>query len=63
MSIKHNNKRNKKTHDFKIDDFVAVIVPRKDRGYSNLRRLHGQIIEKYEKKIFYIIIKIKVKIL
>ena len=51
MSIKHNNKRNKKTHDFKIDDFVAVIVPREDRGHSDLRRFPGQIIEKYGEKI------------
>ena len=36
---------------FKIDDFVAVIVPREDRGHSDLRRFPGQIIEKYGEKI------------
>ena len=41
MSTKHNNKRNKKTHDFATGDFVAVIVPREDRGHSDLRRLPG----------------------
>jgi hypothetical protein len=51
MSIKHNNKRNKKTHDIKIDNFAAVIVPREDRGHSDLRRFPGQIIEKYGEKI------------
>ena len=50
MSIQLNNKRNKKTHDLKIDDFVAVIVRREDRGHSDLRRFPGQIIEKYEEK-------------
>jgi hypothetical protein len=27
MSQKHNNKRNNKTHEFNIGDFVAVIIP------------------------------------
>ena len=51
MSTKHNNKRNKKTHDFATGDFVAVIVPREDRGHSDLRRLPGQIIQKFPGKI------------
>ena len=51
MSTKHNNKRNKKTNKFKIGDFVAVIIPREDRGHSDLRRLPGQIIEKFGGKI------------
>ena len=51
MSTKHNNKRNKKTHEFITGDFVAVIVPREDRGHSDLRRLPGQIIESFLGKI------------
>ena len=36
MSIKHNTKRNKKTHDFKKGDFDAAIVPREEQSIKKI---------------------------
>lgn len=45
MERKHNKKRNKNTVQFKINDLVTVLIPRIDRGGSDLPRLPGKIIK------------------
>ena len=44
MEKKHNHKRNKRTREFEIDEFVSVLIPRIDRGGSDLPRLPGQVV-------------------
>ena len=46
MSLKHNNKRNKKTASIEIGDFVTLMIPREDRGHSYLNRIPGQVFAK-----------------
>jgi hypothetical protein len=46
MSLKHNNKINKKTASIEIGDFVTLMIPRKDRGHSDLNRIPGQVFAK-----------------
>ncbi|RNA32349.1 hypothetical protein BpHYR1_024772 [Brachionus plicatilis] len=43
---KHNKKRNKRTLEFDVGDKVSVLIPRIDRGGSDLPRLPGFISRK-----------------
>ena len=43
MSSKHDKKRNKRTIDFAVGDFVSVLIPRIDRGGTDFPRLPGII--------------------
>jgi hypothetical protein len=45
MANKHNRKRNKKLHEFKVNDIVTVAIPQVDRGHSDMPRLPAKIIE------------------
>ena len=43
MENKHNHKRNKKTVTYSVSDSVSVLIPRIDRGGSDLPRIPGVI--------------------
>jgi hypothetical protein len=43
MENQHNFKKNKKTHNFNINDHVSVFIPSVDRGHSDFPRLPGKI--------------------
>ncbi|RNA19520.1 Ribonuclease H [Brachionus plicatilis] len=43
MEEKHNKKRNKRTLEFVVSDKASVLIPRIDRGGSDLPRLPGII--------------------
>ena len=43
MATKHNNRRNKRTRTFDVGDSVSVLIPRIDRGGSDLPRLPGVV--------------------
>ena len=45
MERKHNKKRNKRTVEFKIGDLVSILIPRIDRGGSDMPRLPCQIVK------------------
>ncbi|CAF1028158.1 unnamed protein product [Brachionus calyciflorus] len=57
MERKHNKKRNKRTLEFELDDKVTVLIPRIDRGGSDLPRIPGIILRKTgDKDIFHEIV-------
>ena len=43
MEKKHNKKRNKRTLEFEIADAVTVLIPRIDRGGSDMPRIPGLV--------------------
>ncbi|CAF0762131.1 unnamed protein product [Brachionus calyciflorus] len=56
MEEKHNKKRNKRTLEFEIGDRVSVLIPRIDRGSSDLPRLPG-VIGRVNKDFYEIVCK------
>jgi hypothetical protein len=53
MVKKHDNKRNKRTLQFELHEPVSVLIPRIDRGGTDLRRLPGIVTRITEKGEFY----------
>ncbi len=43
MTRKHDHRRNKKTTVFKVGDAVSVLIPRIDRGGTDMPRLPGKV--------------------
>lgn len=56
MQEKHNKKRNKRTLEFAVGDKVSVLIPRIDRGGSDLPRLPGIIRRVSNEGEFYEIV-------
>ena len=45
MIKQHDHRRNKSTREFKIGDTVSVLIPRIDRGGSDLPRLPSRVLK------------------